>query len=42
MQQQPLHFFGEGDVEPDRYVLGRGKLGMDGYYVLERASRARS
>ena len=41
VQQQPLHFFGEGD-EPDRYVLGRGKLGDDGYYVLERASRARS
>ena len=41
-QQQPLHFFGEGDEPPDRYVLGSGKLGQDGYYVLDRPSRARS
>ena len=41
-QQQPLHFFGEGDEPPDRYVLGSGKLGQDGYYVLDRPSRAQS
>jgi len=41
VHQKPLHFFGEGD-EPDRYVPGKGRLGDDGYYVLERASTAQS